>query len=471
MPTLFSSTQKTAPCLIDGAPARILIVDDDRAIREFCKVILEPLEAELADSASAEDALLLLREGSYDIILADLQLPGDDGLNLLRACRKNDPTQVVIIITGHGSIDTAVEAIKEGAFDYIQKPLSPDALRTAVRKAAAQRELALENVRLRRLLREKYSFSSIVGTSTEMERVFRTIQRVAPSDSTILLVGESGTGKELIARAIHVNSRREPRAFNAVNLSSLPEQTLESELFGHVQGAFPGAVSDKQGLLRETHGGTLFLNDIGSAPPSLQANLLRLLQTREFRPLGAERSETVDVRVIAAARRDLRADVEGGRFREDLYFRLNVITIPVPALRERKDDIPLLAHYFIRKYTPKDREPLSLSAEAKQALLECPWPGNVRELQNVIERACLLALGPEILPQDLGDDIRSSKPPGDAAPPWPGRAAMMSLEEGEKIQIAHVFRALKGHRGKTAALLKISRRSLYDKLKRYGIAP
>lgn len=469
MPTLFSSTQKTTPCLVDGAPARILIVDDDRAIREFCKVILEPLEVETGDCASAEEAEAILREENYDIVLADFQLPGEDGLNLLRYCRRNDPTQVVMIITGHGSIDGAVEAMKEGAFDYIQKPLSPDALRAAVRKAAGQRELALENVRLRRMLREKYSFSNIVGKSREMERVFRTIQRVAPSDSTVLLIGESGTGRELIARAIHVNSRRESRAFHVMNLSSLPETTLESELFGHVRGAFPGAVSDREGLLRESHRGTIFLNDIGSASLPLQAKILRLLQTREFRPVGAEQDEMVDVRVIAATKRDLREDVEAGRFREDLYYRINVIAIPIPALRERKDDIPLLAQYFIRKFSTHGKQNLSLSGEAKRALLEYSWPGNVRELQNTIERACLLATGQDIVLEDLGEEIRTCGEKAEETPPWPGRAAIMSLEDGEKIQIEQVFRAMKGHRGKTASVLKISRRSLYDKLKRYGI--
>jgi DNA-binding NtrC family response regulator len=444
-------------------------VDDDRAIREFCKVILEPMEVEMLDCTSAEEAKEALHAGSFDIILADFQLPGEDGIKLLRFCRENDPSQVVIIITGHGSVDSAVEAMKEGAFDYIQKPVAPDVLRATVRKAASQRELARENIRLRRLLREKYSFSRIIGKSREMEQVFRTIQRVAPSDSTVLLIGEGGTGKELIARAIHVSSKRESRPFQGINLSALPETTIESELFGHVRGAFPGAVSAKDGLLRECHRGTIFLNDVGSAGPSLQAKLLRFLQTGEFRPVGAEKDVKVDTRIIAATRRDLRIDVDNGRFREDLFYCLNVITIPIPPLRNRKDDIPLLAHHFIRKFSSPEKEPLDLSAGAKQALMAYNWPGNVQELRNTIERACLLAAGPEILADDLGEEVRKGNGGADERHPTAGRAEVMSLEEGEKIQIEHVFRAMKGHRGKTAKALQISRRSLYDKLKRYGI--
>ncbi len=379
--------------------ARILIVDDEPDMVENLSRILTRAGHHCLSTTEPRRALELLESDRPDLLITDLKMPGMDGMELLRHARSLDPATPVIVITAFASIESAVEAMKEGAFDYLPKTFSIDQLTVVVNRALAQRRLQLENRNLREQLRETYGLESLVGRSPAMVRVFELIKKAARSEANILILGESGTGKELVARAVHANSPRAGEAFVPVDCAALPENLLESELFGHEKGAFTGAVRSKPGLIEVAHRGTLFLDEIGEMPMALQSRLLRVLQERQIRRVGSTSQITVDVRVVSATNRNLRDAVARGEFREELYYRINVIAIELPPLRQRAGDVRLLAHAFLKRYG--QGRLTGYEPEAMEALEAYAWPGNVRELQNVVERACALADGPVIRRQDL----------------------------------------------------------------------
>lgn len=385
---------------------RILVVDDEEEIRESLDVLLTSEGCSVDCVVDGEAALARMDTEFYDVVLLDLMLPGRSGLEIQKELKKLDPGLPVIIITAMAVIETAVEAIRGGAYDYVTKPWSNEKLLVSVNNAVKQRKLHSENQQLRRALNERFGYSSIVGKSERMVRLLDLVTQVAQSRSTALIVGESGTGKELVAKAIHLRSPRADKAFVPVNSGSMPLDLLESTLFGHVKGAFTSAVAAKKGLFEVADGGTIFFDEIGTIGPETQAKLLRVIQEREFMRLGGTETIRVDVRIIAATNVDLRTLVDDGAFREDLYYRLNVITIDVPPLRDRREDIPLLVDHFLKRYVEENEKPdCRFTPEALKLLMDCPWQGNVRELENAVERAVVLSsgsiLGPELLPDSI----------------------------------------------------------------------
>jgi len=370
---------------------RILVVDDELIVCESCQRILEEEGLEVEVALSGGEALEKMKVSPFDIVITDLKMPGIDGMELLKTLRREYPDTIVIMITGFSTVETAVEAMKLGAFDYIPKPFTPDEVSIVVKKAIEQKNLLLENIYLRQELREKYGFHNIVGKSKKMQEIYRIIVKVAPTDSTVLINGQSGTGKELIARAIHFNSSRRDKQFVTVDCAVLAENLLESELFGHIRGSFTGAVTTKPGLFEVANGGTVFLDEIGNISLSIQAKLLRVLQEREFTPVGGTKAKKVDIRLIAATNKDLEKMIKEGTFREDLYYRLNIVPIYLPPLRERPDDIPLLAVHFLKRYSEEIGKTIKgFTPEAMERLMKYPWPGNVRELENVIQRTVVM---------------------------------------------------------------------------------
>jgi DNA-binding NtrC family response regulator len=382
----------------------ILIIDDEEEIRESIELLLTS-EGLTADTApTGEDGTRKIEENHYDLVILDLMLPGKSGMDVLKDIQRIDPTLPVVIITAFGALESAVTAIKQGAFDYITKPWNNEKLLVVVANAVKQRQLTSENLQLRRALKERFGYSNIIGKSEKILRVLDLVTQIAPSRSTVLIQGESGTGKELIAKAIHLKSSRVDKAFVPVNSGSMPVDLLESTLFGHLRGAFTSAIAAKKGLFEVADQGTIFFDEIGTVSLETQAKLLRVIQEREFMRLGGVENIKVDVRIIAATNVDLKRLVEDGRFREDLYYRLNVINIQVPPLRERKEDIPHLVEFFTRKYCDENGKPLyRFSSEALKVLMDYHWPGNVRELENVVERAVVLSQD-EIIGRDLLPD-------------------------------------------------------------------
>jgi DNA-binding NtrC family response regulator len=389
-----------------SAAGAILIIDDEAAIRESLETLLQ-LEGYSVDSAAtAEDGLTRIGEHNFDLVLLDLALPDRDGIDVLEELRNQDPQLAIIMITAYGTVENAVKAMQAGAANFVQKPWDNEKLLADVRAAIARRRAEEENVQLKRALKQRYNFENIVGKSEPMLKIFDLVAQVAPSRSTVLLQGESGTGKELIAKAIHLNSPRRDRPFVPVNTGSMPADLLESTLFGHVKGAFTSAIASKKGLFEVADHGTLFLDEIGTMNLDTQSKILRVLQDRKFMHLGGVSEIQVDVRIIAATNVDLKQQVREGKFREDLFYRLNVITIDLPPLRQRKEDIPLLAAFFLDKYSREnERPPRRLTPEALRPLVAYSWPGNVRELENVIERAVVLSTDPEVGPDLLPDQI------------------------------------------------------------------
>jgi DNA-binding NtrC family response regulator len=452
--------------------ARILLVDDDSDLVALVAKQVRDAGHSVEEFDCPEKAEGRLFSGEFDLLLTDLEMPGLSGMDLLKAAKAHNPAIVVILLTGHGTIETAVEAMKLGAFDYLRKPFPAQELLVVIDKALHQKELEEENRRLRQELHEKYHFANLAGTSAGMQAVFRLIERAGPSSSTVLVLGESGTGKELVARALHEISPRSGRRFLKVNCSALAENLLESELFGHERGAFTGAITTKRGLFEAAHGGTLFLDEVGDTPLPLQAKLLRVLQEGEFRRVGGLEDIQVDVRILAATNRDLKQLIAEGRFRQDLYYRLNVVSIPLPPLRERAEDIPLLVGHFLRKKAG-DRPLLPfLSEEVLQVLQEYPWPGNVRELENALERAVVLSETSELQLLDFPEEIRSAASQagqGTQRVAPPSRHWMSSLEELEKTHIQQVLEKVEGHREKASQILGITRRTLYEKIKRFHL--
>ena len=444
---------------------RVLIVDDEPEMVESTGRLLALAGHRCTTTTVAQEALTLLESQRPDVLLTDLKMPGIEGLELLRRAHRIDPDLPVIVITAFASIESAVGAVKEGAFDYLPKPFGAEQLRVAVDRALRQRELTLENRNLRQQLQETLGLENIIGRSPAMVSVFELIKKAARSEANILVLGESGTGKELVARAIHANSERASRPFVPVDCASLPEHLLESELFGHEKGAFTGAVKTKSGLIEMADHGTLFLDEIGELPLALQSKFLRALQERTIRRVGGTGLIEVDMRVVSATNRDLREEIAQGRFREELFYRVNVIAIELPPLRERAGDVPLLARAFLGRYG-RGRE-ISLDEPALAALQAYAWPGNVRELQNVIERACALADGPTVRARDLPDYVLSRPatagvPAGPATdgrmPPTRADLPLKQAKEQwmESLEGAYLRALLESHQGNISAAAKVA---------------
>jgi DNA-binding NtrC family response regulator len=446
-------------------PERILVVDDEPNMLDLFKKVLGKEGYQVVASSSGEEAIQQLETERFDLLISDLKMPGLSGLELLKKAKSVSPTLPCIMLTAHGTIDSAVSAMREGAYDYLTKPINIDEITLTVKKALELHRLTREVEHLREKVGFETAMGNIIGRSKPMRDLFRLIRLVADSPTTVLIYGESGTGKELIARAIHQQSPRRDRPFVAIDCGALPETLLESELFGHVRGSFTGAVSNKKGLFEEADGGTLLLDEIGDTTPVFQSKLLRVLQEGEIRPVGSNKTIKVDVRVIAATNKDLKKYVENKSFREDLYYRLAVVPIVIPALRHRREDIPLLADHFIKKNCERNGlEPKQISPKTLKLLIESPWPGNVRELENVIERAVLMSTGPEITSEALFMEPLDEQP-DDALP----EAIRTATETVEKVKIAEATRKAKGNRSRAAKLLGISRATLYNKLKRYNL--
>ncbi|MEW6374348.1 MAG: sigma-54 dependent transcriptional regulator [Thermodesulfobacteriota bacterium] len=370
---------------------RILVVDDEMIVCESCQHILEEEGYEVEIALSGREAFKKMEEDHFDIVITDLKMPEIDGMEVLRTFRKEYPDAIIIMITGFSTVETAVEAMRLGAFDYIPKPFTPDEVSIIVKKALETKNLLLENIYLRQELQEKYGFHNIVGKSKKMQEIYRIIAKVATTDSTVLIYGQSGTGKELIARALHFNSARRDKQFVPVDCAVLSENLLESELFGHVRGSFTGAITNKPGLFEVADGGTVFLDEVGNISLSIQAKLLRVLQEREFTPVGGTKAKKVDIRLIAATNKDLEKMIKEETFREDLYYRINIVPVYLPTLKERQEDIPLLAAHFLKKYAEEMGKTIKgFTPEAMEKLIRYSWPGNVRELENVIERTVVM---------------------------------------------------------------------------------
>ncbi len=447
--------------------AKILVVDDEESMCKFMEIMLKKEGYQVITSQDAQSALKQVKNESYDLVIADLMMPEMSGLELLSRVKSVSPDLNFIVMTAFASVDSAIEALKKGAFDYITKPFRVDEIKIAVRKSLEQKKIARENIQLKKELKTKFDFDCFIGNSPEIGKLKKMAERVARSDSTVLIEGESGTGKELIARAIHYHSPRSDKPFITINCAALPENLLESELFGHVKGSFTGAIKDKEGLFKVAEGGTFFSDEVGMTSPAIQAKLLRVLEEKEITPVGGTAPIKVDVRLIAATNADLEREVKLGNFRADLYYRLHVIPIRIPPLRQRKDDIKLLSSYFVRKYCQKmQKEEKNIADEALKRLLSCKWPGNVRELENAIEHAVLLSRGNQItvedLPQKVQDDNQIELIP-EAHPVTP------TLETIEKAYIFWALNQTGWQKSKAASILGIDSSTLYRKIEKYKL--
>jgi DNA-binding NtrC family response regulator len=451
----------------ENAPFRVIVVEDEQLMRSIILQLLKSEGYEVLEAASAPAALGVFEREKIDLAILDLNLgAGGSGLDLLGKMRDLDPEMMGVIVTAYASIESAVDALRKGAYDYITKPFANDHLKAVVRNALAQKALFHENRFLRRELREKYRFENIIGNCDAIERVFRVMEKVARTDSSVLITGESGTGKELVARAIHFSSERANKRFLPINCGALPENLLESELFGYRRGAFTGAMQDKVGLLKAADKGTIFFDEIGDMPLPLQVKLLRALQERECYPLGSNEPISFDVRVLSATNKDLEKEAREGRFREELLYRINVIGLQLPALRERKDDIPLLANHFLNKYEKTlARSAMRFSKGAMRLILSYPWPGNVRELENTIERAAILAETDVIHSHDLPEKLSGLAGAGGGG----GFETGMTLEELERDHLKRVLNEVKGDKVQAAQLLGIHLSTLYRKMQRYHL--
>jgi len=439
---------------------RILVVDDEAAMRESLTDWLMEDDYEVSQASNGEEAVSMVKEKTFEVVLLDLKMPGMDGLETMKRLKEVSPETEIVMMTAYATVDTAVQAMKVGAFDYMVKPFDPDEMEIHIQKIIAHKELVDENILLRKKLEEKYQFDEIIGKCDLMQDLFDMITRVAPTDSTVLITGESGTGKELVAQAIHGNSPRCFMPFIPVSCGALPDSLLESELFGYEKGAFTGADHAKRGRFEMADSGTLFLDEIGDISLKTQVDLLRVLQQKEIRRLGSEEMMTVDVRIVAATNRNLQKAIREKRFREDLYYRLNVISIHMPPLRDRKEDIPLLVKSFIKKYCLEmNKEESRIAPSALTLLVDYDWPGNVRELENIIERALVIGTGKEIVPDDLpfSRGEQSSQP------------LPKSLKKMEKIHIEGILNENNWNISRASRELDIDRQTLYNKIEKYGI--
>jgi len=443
----------------------LLVVDDEKNTREGLRQALERQDRVVYTAGDGRDALDLLEQRVFDIVITDLRMPRLDGMELLKAVQQRTPDTAVILLSGYGTIETAVEAMRLGALDFITKPVNIDELELRVSKILDQKHLALENEFLRKQLKERFGLDNMVGKSPRMIQVFDTLQQIAPTKSTVLITGETGTGKELVAYALHANSPRQDKVFQPVNCAALPESLLESELFGHERGAFTGAVKQKKGYFEVADGGTLFLDEIGEINLAVQVKLLRILEQRQFERVGGTNTLAVDVRVVAATNADLEQLIREKRFREDLYYRLKVVTIHLPPLRERREDIPLLAETFLRQFAEENKKgTMRLEPETLQILKEYDWPGNVRELRHLVEQMVVLARSPSLSPKDLPGKYRA-EPARDYIEIPRGTP----LKRVEKQIILQTLKEQGGNRTRTAEILGIGRRTLIRKLQDYGV--
>ena len=451
---------------IEGANfLNLVIIDDERAIREACREVAQSLGFNAFVAESAEQAYRIVEAHGADVVLLDLKLPGAGGLDALHEIKIRRPDAVVVVVTGYGTVQSAVQAMKNGAYDYVTKPFSLDELKLLLDRVASHLKLKTENRMLREKIKSRQGFGSIIGRAPEMEKLYRIISKAAQSTHPVLVLGESGTGKEMVARSIHFSGPFRDKPFIPVDCGSLVPTLIESELFGYVKGAFTGAAHSKDGLLTIADGGTVFLDEVGELPVDLQAKLLRAIQEKEIRPVGSTKRIPINVRILAATNRDLEQAVAQGTFRRDLYFRLNVLSLRIPALRERRQDIPLLAEHFLERMNRDSEQQHALSDEALKVMLAYDWPGNVRELENCLERACALTTNPVIHPADLPTSIATGRVPG-------ARDGTVSkiipMAEVEKKTILETIEQLNGDKLLAARLLGIGKTTLYRKLKEYA---
>ena len=450
----------------------VLVVDDEEVLQDVLTTLVRREGHRPLTAKTGEDALVVLEREDVDLVLLDLMLPGISGMEVLHKIRENDPEQVVVMITAYSSIEGAIEAMRQGAFHYIPKPFKNEEVLHTLRKGLEQRRLTSENRVLRAQLRERFGFHQLIGRSKPMQQVFELIELAAPSKSNMLILGESGTGKELVAKAIHHHSRRAQGPFITVNSGSMPPDLLESNLFGHVKGAFTGAIASKKGLFELADNGSIFFDEIGNVPIDTQSKLLRVIQEKEFMRLGGVETLKADVRIIAATNADLEHEVRGGRFREDLFYRLNVITLALPPLRDRTEDIPLLTHHFLKRYAQENEKPLrEIAPGAMQRLMDYHWPGNVRELENVVERAVVLSTGTtlseELLPQQVrrpSDRITAVELPTN------GISYRDAVRSYERRLILRALEASNGVQKHAAELLKVKPTTLHEMMKRLNIS-
>ncbi len=446
----------------------LLIVDDEAGHRQMLQAYLEDEGFKISEAPDGAKAVNAIQERAFDLVLLDLKMPGMDGLEALRRMRRITSAMPIIMMTAYGTIEFAVEAIKSGAQDFVAKPLDMEELTLKIRKILRLHELEQGSLLQQARLDAKFDFSRIIGRSPKMLEIFETLALVAPTEATVLILGESGTGKELIANAIHQNSPRQKKPLVKLNCAALQESLLESELFGHERGAFTGAVSRKEGRFQQADGGTIFLDEIGDMTLNTQSKMLRVLQEKEFEPVGGTRTIKVDVRVIAATNKDLLQEVQGGHFREDLYYRLNVVSLTMPSLRERREDIPILVDHFLKVYAEKNRRRISgVEPAVLDAFQRYHWPGNVRELENAMERAVIMCPREYLRIEDLPLTLRGQGP--EAAPGEVGIKAGLSMREMEKQLILKTLEETRGNKSQAARLLGISRRTLLNKLHEYRI--
>jgi DNA-binding NtrC family response regulator len=463
-------SRRSPPESIPESLGRVLVIDDEAEIRESLETLLQLEGYAVTSAATGREGLTLLGERTFDIVLLDLALPDKNGMDVLAEIHMLNPLQPVIMITAYGTVENAVRAMQGGATNFIQKPWDNEKMLADVRAAVARQRAEEENVQLKRALKQRYDFENIVGKSEPMLKIFDLVSQVAPSRSTILLQGESGTGKELIAKAIHLHSARRDRSFVPVNTGSMPADLLESNLFGHVKGAFTSAIASKKGLFEVADRGTLFLDEIGTMSLDTQSKILRVLQDRKFMHLGGTQEMQVDVRIIAATNVDLRQMVREGRFREDLFYRLNVITIDLPPLRQRREDIPLLVDHFLKKYSDENERPrCRVSTEALRPLLTYPWPGNVRELENVIERAVVLSSGTEITPDLLPDHILGRGTPIPVVDTDPAASLFDIMEDCERRIIMDMLEKCGWNQTEASERFHVPLSTLNQKIKRLNI--
>lgn len=446
---------------------KVLVVDDEQSHRTMLKAVLSKEGYEIFEADDGISAIKAVEKEPFDLILMDIRMTDMDGIEAMREIKKISPAIPVVMMTAYASVKTAVEALKSDAYDYLTKPLDIEELKILIQKALEHYRLHEENVLLKERLADRFDFSQIIGKSRPMKALFETLSLISPSDATVFIYGESGTGKELVANAIHQNSPRAEKAFIKVSCAALPETLLESELFGHERGAFTGAFSRKAGRFQLANGGTLFLDEVSEMSWATQVKLLRVLQEREFEPLGSTKTIQVDIRLIAATNKDLEAEVKEGRFREDLFYRLNVIPVRLPLLRERKEDIPILAEHFFRQYQERNRSGTKgFLPKTMDTMVRYDWPGNIRELENAIERAVLLCRGEYILPEDLPPYVQGAENTGH---PMVSVPSGMPLKEVEREVILQTLADTDGNRTHTAKMLGISRKTLQNKLKEYGV--
>ena len=450
--------------------ARILIIDDEPLMRISISDALKGDGYHVAETASGKEGIGRVKDGSFDIVITDLRLPDLDGIEVLKSCKRASPDTFVILITAYGAVETAVEAMKYGAYDYVTKPFSMDELLLMIKRIVRLKDLEAENILLKEQVEGRYNFSGIIGKSERMNAIFETIKVISQTDSTILILGESGTGKELVANAIHATSPRKGEPYIKVSCAAIPETLLEAELFGYEKGAFTGAAKQKKGRFELASKGTIFLDEIGELSPTIQVKLLRVLQEKEFDRLGGTETISADVRIICATQRDLKKEVHRGTFREDLYYRLNVVPMTLPPLRERKGDIMLLANHFLEYYSGLYRKSVKgFAVDALEALLKYPFPGNVRELEHAVERAIVMGKSEEVRASDLPEEISGADGLNDCLKALQDRGGYEKLtaaiKDFEKRYIARVLEETKGNKTLAAKVLGVSRKTLWEKCK------